>query len=155
MVNRVTPEVPSPGTLIHAANRALVPMRPVVRISFPASGRTTTVHPRCWLSPRPRRRAYALIGFHVQRAVGAHVRFDDVRSVETGGGEKPSFIVFDVVDDGGIDVEGCLSAPCRPIVAEADERPRLTYADLHDEGAGKATDIHRYMVTKKPRGALI
>jgi hypothetical protein len=94
-----------------------------------------------------------LLGFHVQRAVGAHVRSDDVRSVETGGGEKPSFIVFDVIDDGGIDGPGCvdvearLPAPRRPIVAEADERPRLTYADLHDEGAGKAADIHRFMVT--------
>ena len=96
-----------------------------------------------------------LVGFHVQRAVGAHVRFDDGRSVEMGGGEKPSFIVFDVVDGGGVDgpggvdVEACLPAPCRPIVAEADERPRLTYAELDDETAGKATDIHRYMVTEE------
>ncbi len=66
-----------------------------------------------------------------------------------------SFIVFDVIDDGGIDGPGCvdvearLPAPCRPIVAEADERPCLTYADLHDEGAGKAIDIHRHMVTEE------
>ncbi len=95
-----------------------------------------------------------LVGFHIQRAVGTHVRSDDVRSVETGGGEKPSFIVFDVIDDSGIDGPACvdiearLPARCRPIVAEPDERPCLTYADLHHEAAGKAIDIHRYMVTE-------